>query len=132
MSTFNNTFFLRVAVAIILLAHSVGAIIHNDIAGFGVYLSQSGFGALGLALAWAIKLSHVAAAICLLFQKWIMPACLVTIFILIMGIFMVHLKNGWFVVGGGFNGIEYNFLLIFALLTIMFPNGLAKLNNRRH
>ncbi|MBK8885646.1 MAG: hypothetical protein IPN46_03480 [Saprospiraceae bacterium] len=29
---------------------------------------------------------------------------------------MVHLPNGWFVVGGGYNGIEYNVLLIAVLI----------------
>jgi putative oxidoreductase len=39
---------------------------------------------------------------------------------------MLHSKEGWYVVGGGRNGIEFNFLLIFALLTIIFPNGFKK------
>jgi putative oxidoreductase len=40
-----------------------------------------------------------------------------------MGIIMVHYPEGWFVVGAGRNGVEFNFLLIFTLVTIMFPNG---------
>jgi putative oxidoreductase len=43
-----------------------------------------------------------------------------------MGIILVHFKEGWFVVGGGRNGVEYNFLLIVVLMTIMYPNGLKK------
>ena len=43
--------------------------------------------------------------------------------LLLMGIIMVHFQEGWFVVGGGRNGMEYNFLLICALVYIMFPNG---------
>jgi putative oxidoreductase len=39
---------------------------------------------------------------------------------------MIHGREGWFVVGGGRNGMEFNFLLIFALLTLMFPHGLRK------
>jgi putative oxidoreductase len=50
-------------------------------------------------------------------------ASLVTIAILITGIFMVHLKDGWYVVGAGRNGIEFNFLMIIVLLTIMFSRG---------
>jgi len=45
-----------------------------------------------------------------------------------MGIVLVHFKEGWFVVGGGRNGWEYNFLLIFVLLAILFPEGIKKNN----
>lgn len=123
----NSTFLLRSAVAIILLMHSVPGMFNNGINDFGnLFLNQIGFAPVGVALAWAIKLSHVVAAACLLFEKYLKWACSVTILILLAGIFLVHLKEGWFVVGGGRNGIEFNFLLIAALLTIMFPSGFKK------
>lgn len=118
-----NTLLLRISVSTILLMHSVPAIFNNSIPGFGVYLDQSGMAPVGIVLAWAIKLSHIAAGICFLLNRWIKPACIVTILVLMAGIFIVHLPQGWFVVGGGTNGIEFNFLLIFALLTILFPYG---------
>lgn len=119
-----STFILRLATAIILLVHSVPSMFNGGINDFGrLYLNGQGFAPFGLALAWAIKLSHVAAAILLLWNKWLKWACGVTIAILIAGIVMVHFKEGWFVVGGGRNGMEYNFLLICVLLTIMFPSG---------
>lgn len=37
-----------------------------------------------------------------------------------MGIVLVHYQEGWFVVGGGRNGMEYNFLLICVLISIYF------------
>ena len=124
MKFFNNTSLLRLAVSIILLIQGLGGMFNNGVNDFGNYfLAPAGFGALGVPLAWAIKLSHVAAAICLLTEKFIKPACIITIIILISGIIMVHWKEGWFVVGGGRNGIEFNFLLIFVLLTILlFPS----------
>jgi putative oxidoreductase len=129
MNIYNNSFLLRLAVAIILLVHSVPGMFDNGVNDFGeLYLNQAGLAPLGVPVAWAIKLSHVVSAFCLLFQKFIKPACIVTIFILIMGIVMVHFKEGWYVVGGGRNGVEFNFLLIFVLLAIMFPNGLKKSN----
>jgi putative oxidoreductase len=72
------------------------------------------------------KISHIIAAVLLLLNKYIKVAGFVTIFILIMGIILVHFQEGWFVVGGGRNGVEYNFLLIFVLLAIMYPNGFKK------
>ncbi|MBE8724784.1 DoxX family protein [Flavobacterium hungaricum] len=120
----NGNLLLRIAVAIILLTHSVFGIFNNGINDFGnLYLNQVGFAPFGLYLAWLIKISHIIAAILLLVNKYIKLAGFVTIFILIMGIIMVHFPEGWFVVGGGRNGCEYNFLLICVLLAIMYPNG---------
>jgi putative oxidoreductase len=122
-----STLLLRLAVAIILLMHSVPGMFNNGINDFGnLYLNTIGFAPFGLALAWAIKLSHMAAAILLLLNKYVKPAAIVTILILVLGIIMVHYPDGWYVVGGGRNGVEFNFLLIFVLLTIMFPNGISK------
>lgn len=127
MNIFNSTFLLRLAVAIILLMHSVPGIFNNGINEFGkFYLNEVGFAPLGIPIAWAIKLSHIVCAICLLLNRYTTMASIITIFILIVGIIMVHFKEGWYVVGGGRNGVEFNFLLIFVLLTIIFPGGLKK------
>jgi putative oxidoreductase len=123
----NSTLILRVAVAIILLTHSVFGIFDNGINDFGnLYLNQIGFAPFGVFLAWSIKLSHIVAAVLLLINKYINFAAIVTILVLIMGIILVHFQEGWFVVGGGRNGMEYNFLLICVLLAIMFPKGFSK------
>lgn len=119
----NNTFILRVALAIILLTHALGGMFNGGINDFGnLFLNQIGFAPVGVPLAWAIKISHILAAICLLTNKFIKPAAVITIFILIMGIILVHGKEGWFVVGGGRNGVEYNFILIVVLIYLIFPN----------
>ncbi len=120
-----GTFILRFAVAVILIAHSVSGMFNNGVNDFGnLYLNTVGFAPIGLLLAWLIKISHLVAAILLLINKFIKPAAIITIFILIMGIIMIHFQEGWFVVGGGRNGMEFNFLLIFVLVAIMFPNGI--------
>ena len=120
----NGTLLLRIAVAIILLTHSIFGMFNNGINDFGnLYLNQIGFAPFGLFLAWSIKLSHLVAAVLLLINRYVKLAGFVTIFILIMGIILVHYQEGWFVVGGGRNGMEYNFLLIIVLLAIMYPNG---------
>ena len=123
----NGTLLLRIAVAIILLTHSVFGMFNNGINDFGnLFLNQIGFAPFGVFLAWTIKLSHVVAAILLILNKYVKLAGFVTIFVLIMGIILVHFQEGWFVVGGGRNGVEYNFLLIVVLLAIMFPDGFNK------
>lgn len=123
----NNTVILRIAVAIILLTHSIPGMFNNGVNDFGnLYLNQIGFAPVGVYLAWMIKISHVVCAVLLLLNRFIKPAAIITIFILILGIVLVHFKEGWFVVGGGRNGVEYNFLLICVLVAIMFPNGWKK------
>lgn len=114
---------LRVSIAIILLSHSVFGMFDGGINDFGnFYLNKVGFAPFGVAIAWIIKLSHIVCAVLLIMKRYILLACFATIFVLIMGIIMVHFKEGWFVVGGGRNGMEYNFVLICILTAIMFLN----------
>ena len=121
---------LRIIVAIILLTHSLPSIVTGDVNLFGkLYLNEVGFAPFGVALAWTIKLSHIVAALCLILNRWILLPCLVTIAVLITGIFMVHLKDGWFVVGGGRNGFEYNVLIIAVICSILLYNYHSKKKN---
>ena len=116
---FKNNLLIRWATAIILIMHSIPGMFNNGVNDFGnLYLNQIGFAPVGLYLAWTIKLSHVAAAILLILNRYLQWAVWLTVAILLVGIFMVHLPNGWFVVGGGYNGIEYNVLLIAVLIQI--------------
>ena len=104
--TLMNTLILRIATIIILLMHGVPGIFDNGINNFGnLYLNQIGFAPTGLFLAWAVKLSHIACAVLLAINKYVRFACVITIFILIMGIILIHFNEGWYVVGGGRNGM---------------------------
>ena len=124
----NNLIVLRIAIAIILLSHGIPGMFDNGINDFGnLYLNQVGFAPFGVAIAWAIKISHVVCAVLLLLNKYIVAAGTITIIILIAGIVMVHYPEGWYVVGGGRNGMEYNFLLIVVIASIMQPH-FSKLN----
>jgi len=110
---FQQNLVLRWALAIILFMHSIPGMFNGGIHDFGnLYLNQVGFDPFGVYLAWVIKLSHVVAAILFIANKYIKWAAWPTLFILVVGIFMVHLEHGWFVVGGGQNGVEFNFLMI--------------------
>lgn len=111
---------LRLALIIVLLTHSLPSIFTGDVNNFGrLYLDAVGFAPFGLLLAWLIKLSHVACAVSLMVNRFLKPLGIVTIFIWLVGIFMVHWKEGWFVIGGGRNGIEYNVFLILAMMAVL-------------
>lgn len=110
-------------VAIILLMHSIPGMLDGGVNAFGTeYLDKTGFAPAGLILAWGIKLSHIVCAVLLLTNRFVKLACIITVFILVVGICMVHLKEGWFVVGGGKNGVEFNLLLITVLVYIMMED----------
>ena len=121
----DRTFLLRLTLAVVMLAHSVPGMIDGGVNAFGrLYLDPAGFAPFGLAIAWAVKLSHVAMAAALLAGRFLKPLGWITNLVLVMGIVMVHGREGWFVVGGGRNGVEFNVLLIAAFLTVMYPDGL--------
>ncbi len=121
MKRLDSNFFLRFSVIVILLIHGVAGMFNNGINDFGTYfLNEVGFSPIGVQIAWAIKLTHIVAVISLIVNRYVKIACWANILILIMGIVLVHFKEGWFVVGGGRNGVEFNFLLIFVLLAIIF------------
>ena len=115
--------FLRLVIFITLLAHSIPSMISGDVNNFGeFYLNKAGFAPIGIQLAWAIKLSHVVCAICILLNRFLKPASWVTILILLGGIIMIHYKEGWYVVGFGRNGMEFNVVLIGILFSFLFPD----------
>ena len=108
---------LRLGVAVLIGVHGFFRVFKGTVPDFGAYLSSVGF-PLGTALAWAITLAEITGVLCLAtgrFVRWVIP---VHLFILVMGIYLVHGREGWFVVGGGRNGMEYSLLLIVALVTL--------------
>lgn len=114
-------FFLRCGLSVILLMHSVVSIASGDVSNFGLlFLDTIGFSPFGLYIAWTIKLTHLVSVVLLWIDALIRPVAIFNILIFIFGIYYVHWQNGWFVVGGGTNGIEFNILLICGFLQLMF------------
>lgn len=54
----------------------------------------------------------------LLLRRWVSPIAIIYSVIYMLGIVLVHAKEGWFVVGLGRNGSEFSFLLIVCLLVL--------------
>ena len=122
------TLVLRIALAAVFFMHGIPSIFTGAVNNFGnLYLNEVGFAPIGLPLAWMIKLSHVACAVLLILNRYIRVAALITIPILVAGIIMIHAAEGWFVVGAGRNGVEFNVLLIGVLvyLTIINKKGIV-------
>jgi putative oxidoreductase len=128
MKTFNSTFIMRLAISIIFLLHSLhGIFTKTDVNDFGnFFLNKVGFAPFGIFIAWAVVVSQVITSLFLMANKYVKIACVINILILLAGIVTVHFQEGWFVVGGGRNGMEFSFLLICVLLAILFSDGFEK------
>lgn len=109
---------LRVFVSIIFITHAIQrSIINQTVGGFGEFLESKGF-PLGFALAWAITLFEFIGGGLMAANKATKYVAIGFVVHQVMGIVLVHAKNGWFVVGPSVGGMEYSALIIVTLLVI--------------
>lgn len=108
---------LRISIAFFMMAHGITRLSINGPVDFGVFLSSKGF-PLGVPLAWCITILEIICGLLLVAGKWQRLAASFFILELLMGIMLVHFKNGWFVVGLTEGGIEYSVLLIICFLLL--------------
>lgn len=72
--------------------------------------------------AWFITAFEIVAAVMIIMRRWVAPLSIVFIVELGMGIYLLHRHEGWFVVGGGRNGMEYDVLLIICFAATAMVN----------
>lgn len=120
----NNRFLIvlhsfRVILSLLLIIHGMVRLFIGGAPHFGAYLTGEGIPG-GTFIAYALTFFEIIGG-CLLalrvFSRWIIPVFLIEI---IMGLVMVHGKEGWFVVGYGRNGSEYSVLILVSLILIWF------------
>ncbi len=117
----NALVFLRVVLSVLMFVHGAARIANGTVDDLGGFLGSQGL-PLGFYLAWAITLFEIVGSVLLAagFYAWILAV--VFALHLIVGVWLVHWKDGWFVVGSGRNGIEYSILLIASFLTIAYTS----------
>lgn len=108
---------LRVTVALLILIHGVYRLSAGLVEPFGLWLDSLGF-PFGYGWAMAVTLYELVGPVLMLARRWTSLAALGHAAILTLGMILVHLPAGWFVVGGGRNGMEYSVFLIVSLLAI--------------
>ncbi|WP_197017657.1 DoxX family protein [Pseudoxanthomonas suwonensis] len=108
---------LRVTLAILVAAHGWARLLHDAVAPFGAWLDGQGLMA-GAAIAWAVTGYEIVASVLLAAGRYVFPVCLGFAAIYLVGLVLVHLPEGWFVVGLGRNGMEYSVLLVCTLLCV--------------
>ena len=110
---------VRGAAAAMMVIHGAARIQSGGVAPFGEFLSENHV-PFGTALAWAITAVEIAGGLTLAAGRFVRPLCAWFVVELLAGIALVHGREGWFVVGGGRNGVEYSVLLIVCLLAVAY------------
>ena len=116
---------VRLAAASILLAHPAYAFLHpENIRGFAHFLASRGL-PWSPVLAWAALFLQAGCSLALLARRLVIPACLGNIFVLAIGIALIHFPK-WRTVGlpDGERqpGSEFSVLLIACLLAILWAH----------
>ena len=109
---------LRIVIGIIFIAHG-STKLFGGMEGTVGYFASLGIPAPTLA-AWFIALLETGGGALLTIGLFVTPIALLLIAHMVTGIFLVHVPNGFFVVGPGTGGISFNLLLAAGLLTLIF------------
>lgn len=107
---------MRVTVALQLMIHGMTRIALGGVGGFGGFLTDNHIPA-GTVVAWLITGGEILGGAALAAGFFVIPLSCVFALELLMGIGLVHFREGWFVVGAGRNGMEYSVVLIAALVS---------------
>jgi putative oxidoreductase len=110
---------VRIATAAMFIIHGVARIVFNGVAPFGPFLESQGF-PHGIVWAWAVTVIEIVGGTLLALGRYTAPLAAYFILQTALGIWLVHWKAGWFVVGLGRNGMEYSVLLIACLAAVLF------------
>lgn len=108
---------LRAITGIIFITHGAARIFYGTVAGFGAYLESVGL-PLGVVIAWVITLGEIVSGSLLALGIKAKYCVLFHTVIILTGIFLIHLPNGWFTVGMGNGGVEYSLLILAVLILI--------------
>lgn len=110
---------IRVALAATMFIHGIARISHGAVDDFGVFLNTLSFTfGMGFYIAWAITIFELVGGVALAVGYFAYIVAIIFALQLAMGIYLVHSKSGWFVVGLGNNGMEYSVMLIVGFIAI--------------
>jgi len=112
---------LQRVLALLLILHGVARVYLGTVDDFGGFLTEKGF-PIGTVIAWSITVFEMIGGGLLFFNYFTRWIAILFAIELLMGIILVHAKNGWFVVGASLGGVEYSVLLIICFSLIALRN----------
>lgn len=121
---------LRVVVGVVYISHGAPKLL-GGVGGLAGTLEGLGFPA-PFAWAWLVTVLEFFGGLLLLVGLLVTPIALLFCIEMIFGIILVHAANGWYVIGPGTGGVEFNVLLIASLLALVFAGpGAAAIDRYR-
>ena len=108
---------LRVLLAGLLAAHGWARLFAGGVVPFGEWLDLQGI-PFGIVFAVLVTAIEILCTPIFALGFGVFALSLLFSFIYSVGVVLVHLPSGWFVVGLGRNGMEYSVLLIACLLLV--------------
>lgn len=121
---------LRMMMGVIFFLHAGARIYEDSFYGFGMFLENKGF-PLGIYLAYTVTAFELVGGIAMFLRYFVRVFCIGETIILITGIFLVHLQNGWFVVGMTLGGIEYSVVLITILFAVFIAETRVRMMEKK-
>lgn len=120
---------LRVVLGVIFVAHGAPKLF-GGVGDFAGFLGSLGVPLSGL-FAWVVTFLEFFGGILLIAGFLVTPVALLLGVHMLTGIILVHAGNGFYVIGPGQGGVEFNLLIISGLLAMILAGpGLAALDSR--
>lgn len=111
--------FLRIVLAAMMFIHGVARISNGTVDDFGGFLNTQSFAfGMGFYIAWGITIFELVGGVALAVGYFAYIIAIIFAIQLLVGIYLVHAKVGWFVVGAGTGGMEYSVVLIAGFIAI--------------
>jgi putative oxidoreductase len=107
---------------LIFITHGAARIYFGSVGDFGGFLDSQGL-MIGLAIAWIITIGEIISGALLIFGLLVKYLVVFHGLIILSGIFLVHLHNGWFTLGHGQGGVEYSVLILAVLVYLYSREG---------
>ena len=108
----------RIVVSSIFIIHGIArSLIYKTVDGFGEFLDSKGF-VIGFFIAWFITIFEIVGGLTMAVGKYVTYIAAGFIIHQVMGIILVHMREGWFVVGAHTGGMEYSVLIIASLVLV--------------
>ena len=107
----------RLLLAVLIAAHGWHRLLTHGSPEFGDWLATQGV-PLPYVVARAVTWAEVLGSPCLALGLLVRPWALLFMLIYACGLVLVHMPDGWYVVGPGRNGMEYSVLLLGGLALV--------------